>query len=237
MMTSTPSKAVKWTICIATVPHRAGRLQELTDVLLPQVDKYDGQIEVLIFFNNFEYSLGFLRQGLIEEAQGEYVTHIDDDDLVPDDYCDTLFPLMDGVDYIGFKVKFIDGGKEMKPVYHSLKYPNWYQDDDGYYRGVTHLNPLKKELALRAGFPVEYNIGEDSKWAEKVEAKTEHYVDKEMYIYQHEGDDSVAYVYAPDDEMFRDHPQYSKPRPDDTPRKPVFKSKNVRFHSRSTNEG
>jgi glycosyltransferase involved in cell wall biosynthesis len=210
----------RWTICIATVPARKDRLSRLMAVLQPQVDKYQDEIEVLIFFNNFEYSLGYLRQCLIEEAKGEYVCHIDDDDLVPEDYCDTIFPLLDGVDYIGFKVKYIDGGKQMKPVYHSLKYPIWYEDDAGYYRGVTHLNPLKTELALASGFPVEFNIGEDAEWAKHVLAKTEHFIDREMYIYEHEGDDSVAYSHYPDD----------------TPIRPVYKSKNIRFHPKSTKE-
>lgn len=223
---------MKWTICIATNPWREAELKRLMDNLIPQVEKYQ-DVEILIFFNNFEWSLGFLRQCLIEEAKGEYVCHVDDDDEVPEDYVDTIYPLLDGVDYIGFKVKFIDNGKLMSPVYHSLKYTHWHQDDKGYYRGVTHLNPIKTQLALKAGFPIERQVGEDEKWAQKVKAKTEHFIDREMYTYNHMGDDSVAYKYV---EELHDklHNQETKPRPHDTPVRPVFKSKNVRFHPRST---
>lgn len=225
---------VKLTIAIATVPQRAKKLKELMAVLLPQVDKYDGQIEVLIYFNNYERSLGYIRQGLLDEAKGEYICHIDDDDLVPDDYCDTILPLLDGVDYIGFQVDFYDGGKKMNPVYHSLQYSRWYQDDKGYYRGITHLNPVRTELARQSSFPVEYTIGEDEAWANGVKAHTEHVIDRPMYIYRHEGDASVAYSYS-DDEVERTvHHRTFRPKPNDTPRRPVFKSKNVRFHPRST---
>lgn len=214
-----------WSICIATVPARKKQLAELMSVLLPQVEKFK-DVEILIFFNNFEWSLGYLRQAMIEEAHGEYVSHVDDDDMVPDDYVDAIRPLLDGTDYIGFKVKFIDNGKHMNPVYHSLKYSHWSQDDKGYYRGITHLNPLKRTLALEAGFPVERMTGEDEKWAAKVKAQTEHFIDRDMYEYRHVHNDSVAY--AENDRLrgLKD--------PHTTPRRPMYKSKNVRFHSEST---
>lgn len=208
----------KWTIAIATVPPRAEKLQELLRVLMPQVDKYQGQIEVLIFFNNFERSIGYIRQKLLEGVAGEYICYIDDDDMIPEDYCDTIFPLLDGTDYIGFKVKFIDNGKDMPPVYHSLKYTHWHQDADGYYRGITHLNPIRTELARTSSFPLEYTIGEDEVWANGIKAKTEHFIDKPMYIYKHESDESIAY----------------RPEPHDTPIRPKIKGTYFRFHPEST---
>lgn len=207
---------MKWTVCIATTPLREELLHKLMTRLLPQVEKYE-DVEILIFFNNYEYSLGFLRQSMIEEAHGEYVTHIDDDDMVPEDYVDSIYPLLDGIDYVGFKVRFIDNGLDMPTAYHSLKYRSWAQDSDGYYRNVTHLNPVRRELALEAGFPVEVNIGEDEQWAVKVNAKTEHFIDREMYTYNHVGDETV-----------------NRPSAHDAPKRPVFNSNNVRFHSRST---
>ncbi len=227
-----------WTICIATVPPRAHHLDRLLKVLLPQIEKHKGKIELLIFWNNFEYSLGFLRQAMLEEAKGQYINHLDDDDLVPDDYCDTILPLLDGVDYIGHKVKLFDLGKEMPPVFHSLKYTEWTQDDDGYYRGVTHLNPTRTALARESSFPVEYNIGEDAAWATgmKGRCKTEHFIDRFMYTYFHAGDESVAYKYADNGVAEQVHFQNYQPHPDDTPIRPIIKSKYVRFHPRSTED-
>lgn len=212
-------KKVKWTICVPTVPVRAEKLAELMERLLPQVDKYEGQIEVLIFFNNFERSIGWIRQQMLEDARGEYVSSIDDDDMIPTDYCDAIFPLLDGVDYIGFQVKLIDNGKIMAPVYHSLKYLKWSQDEHGYYRGITHLNPLRTNLALASGYPIEWVSGEDEQWALGVKAKTERYIDRDMYYYFHNTEQSVAYNVL---------------RRSDTPIRPKFKSKNVRFHPEST---
>lgn len=186
--------------------------------LIPQVESAKGEVEVLVHFNNFELPIGAVRQQLIEEAKGEYVTMVDDDDDLPDDYVSTILPLLDGVDYIGFKVKFIHNGHSMPPVIHSLQYKTWSQDDKGYYRGVTHLNPTRRVLALEAGYPLERVTGEDELWAKKVKAETEHFIDKEMYIYNHVGEDSYAYENRP-------HPR---------PVTPKLHSKYVRLHPEST---
>lgn len=201
---------------------------------MPQVDRYQGQIEVLIFFNNFERSIGYIRQKLLEGAAGEYICHVDDDDMVPDDYCDTIFPLLDGVDYIGFQVKFIDRGKDMPPVYHSLRYSSWHQDADGYYRGITHLNPIRTELARTSSFPVERTIGEDEQWANGIKAATEHFIDRPMYIYNHEGDEADAFKYDPDEEEMKKHHRSFRRKPHDTPIRPTINGTYFRFHKEST---
>lgn len=214
MKTSEP----KLSICICTNPFRAREFERLCEALAPQVDKHKGAVEVLVFWNNFEYSLGYLRQKMLEDARGEYICHIDDDDMVPDDYCDTIVPLLDGVDYIGFQVDFYDRGKKMKPVYHDLNYASWYEDERGYYRGVTHLNPTRTEIARQSEFPLRYTVGEDAHWAAGVPAKTQHVIDRPMYYYWHNGKESVAY----------------KSDPHDTPKRPTLKSKYFRFHKEST---
>lgn len=186
-------------------------------VLEPQLTP---EVEVLIFFNNFEYSLGYLRQELLDEAEGEYISHIDDDDMVPEDFVSTILPLLDGVDYIGFMVDFVDMGVKKLPVIHSLRYQSWSEDESGWYRGVTHLNPVRTELARLSSFPASRNTGEDEKWAigMKDKCKTEHFIDREMYSYLHNGHESVAY----------------EEKPHDTPHRVDFKSPYIRYHPRST---
>lgn len=227
------TKNLRLSICIATNTYREAELKRLMAVLEPQLTP---EVEVLIFFNNFEYSLGYLRQCLLQEAGGEYICHIDDDDMIPDDYVATILPLLDGVDYIGFKVEFTDNGREMKPVYHSLKYTHWYDDEDGYYRGVTHLNPLRTELARTVDFPVERLTGEDEKWSNQIKAKTEHFIDRPMYYYWHLADNSVAYTLAGQEvtDAVGSHAYIT--RPHDTPHRTKFKSKQIRYHPNSTKD-
>lgn len=218
---------IKWSILIATCPPRAVKFKRLMKLLMPQVDAYKGQIEVIVLFNNFEFpSLGHIRQLLLDEAKGEYVNFIDDDDLVPQDYCDTIFPLLDGVDYIGFNVELRNDGKVLRPVYHSLRYKEWSEDEQGYYRGVTHINPIKTELARIGTFPA-MNVGEDWEWTKQVQTHlnsgeyTEHYINRPMYIYDHFGLNHLNYDFPLEQNQIVN------------PKRPKL-TKYARFHERST---
>lgn len=179
----------KWQILIPTVVNREQQFARLRDCLAPQVAKYHGDVEVVVFWNNYERELSQLRQLMIETATAEYVNFIDDDDLVADDYVDTIFPLLDGVDYIGFKLDFYSNGrKNPLPVIHSLTCEGWYDNGEGFFRRGTLINPTKRELMLEAGFTnSDYRKGvpEDITYAVAVDQllKTEHFIDKPMHIY------------------------------------------------------
>lgn len=180
--------SLKLSILIATHARREKKLKELLDVLMRQVDKHQGAIEVVAYWNSGELSIGEIRQALLEDAQGEYVCFVDDDDMVPEYYCDEIVNAL-GEDYVGFQVALYNDGELKPPVYHSLKYPNWFEAYDGYYRNVTHLNPIKRELALQGTFVG--GAGEDEKWASMVHPQTENYIDRVMYFYYHSSLDST----------------------------------------------
>lgn len=170
-------------ILIATLGRRRASFNRLLDTLLPQIENKN--IEVLAYWNNGETSIGEIRQALLEDARGEYVCFIDDDDLVPDWYCDEILQAL-GEDYVGFELELFNEEKKMPRVFHSIKYSTWHQDAAGYYRGVTHLNPIKRELALLGDFG-KRGIGEDESWSRSVtpHVKTENYIDRIMYYYYH----------------------------------------------------
>lgn len=172
----------KWTIGIVSLTDRHKLLDRLLAVLAPQ--KTDA-VEIRIIRNTGQQPIGVYRQMILDAAQGEYISFIDDDDLVPADFISTILPLLDGVDYIGFKVCFIDDGVQKKPAIHSLEHSDWCEDDVAFYRGVTHLNPVRTELA-RQSFFSNKSMGEDYDWAVKVPAKTEHFIDRYMYTYLHQ---------------------------------------------------
>lgn len=179
---------MRWQIFIPTVVDRGEKFQRLCDVLAPQVEKYHGDIEVVVLWNNYEHELSELRQMMIEDATAEYVNFIDDDDLVSEDYCDQIYPLLDGVDYIGFRVAFYQEGQKQKPVIHSLTCEGWSDNGEGFYRRGTLINPVKRTIMLKTGFKdSDYRKGipEDTTYATNVDKylKTEHFVDKEIHIY------------------------------------------------------
>lgn len=180
---------MKWTIGILTVPQRKGMLTRLLKVLEPQIG--DRDIEILI--NDQDWEIGAKRQWCLDNAKGEYFCFVDDDDMVSDNYVDAIYPLLDGVDYIGFQVQFYWDGEPWKPTYHSLQcgVHTIFADDTAFYRGVSHLNPMRTEVARQGVY--EGGFGEDNRWSALVEPKTEHYIDEVMYHYLFSPTASLTY--------------------------------------------
>lgn len=213
------------TILIPTVVDRAEKFQRLVDCLAPQIIKYGGDVQVLVLWNNYERQIGAVRQKLLEEADSSYVVFIDDDDLVTDDYVDTIYPLLDGVDYIGYKVAFYDNGRKVnKPVIHSIKNTGWYDDDSGFYRRGVHINPVLRKIALKGRYDMgdyraETPRPEDETYHKNIDKylKTENFIDREMYIY-HQTDDHAFGKFIPLEGEFKKPilPKYFKYHPEST---------------------
>lgn len=147
-------------------------------------------VEVLVAWDNFETPLGIKRQKLLEAAKGEYVCFVDDDDKLPDYYIDKILPLLDGVDYIGWRQQLYLNGVEMKPTFHSIKYDR-HETDEGWYANITHLNPIKRSIALKARFDATpRGTAEDAPWSDQIRphVKTEHYIEDVMYYYYSSAD-------------------------------------------------
>ena len=77
--------------------------------------------------------------------------------------------------------------------YHSMKHSIVWWDDKAtaepgkaqYYRTPNHLNPVKRDLALRAGFVRDVDFGEDHDYARRLHKiiKTESPIDHPIYYY------------------------------------------------------
>lgn len=168
----------RWTIAILTVPGKRDHLfNRVYNMLARQIG--DRDIELLVASG--PDSVAAKRQWCLDNAQGEYFNFVDDDDLVSKHYVDTIYPLLDGVDYIGFRLQLYIDGAAQKPTFHSLKYDRWWEDQHGYYRNVSHLNPMRIDIA-RAGRFID-GYGEDRRWAQQVFPRSEHFIDKVMYHY------------------------------------------------------
>ena len=182
-----------WTILIATLGQRQSRFKRLLDHLLPQVEDADGKVNVLAYWNNGERPLAEVRQALVDEADGTFTSFIDDDDLVAPTYVRRILPLLSSdIDYVGFRLQCYVDGAPLKPTYHSLRYDKWYDDARGYYRDVSHLNPVRRELALKADFR-RAEPPEDVSWADQLRGvlRTELFVDDVMYQYYSSSSDTT----------------------------------------------
>lgn len=181
-----------WNILIATLGQREDRFKRLLSTLMPQVAQAQGAVHVTALWNNQERPISHVRQDLINNAVGTYVSFVDDDDELPEYYVDKILPLLDGVDYIGWRMQCIADGVKLNPTFHSLRYHSWFHDDVGYYRHVSHLNPIRLDLARRVSYR-DCPLPEDTSWAHKVRpfVKSEHFIDDVMYIYHASSTDTT----------------------------------------------
>jgi hypothetical protein len=175
---------MKWSILCLTQPSREVLLARMMTVLAPQIANCpDVEFKRRTFDKSL--SLGENRQRMIEEADGEYVSQIDDDDVCTNDYVDRIYPLLDGVDQVGFQVQLWIDSQKMPMTYHSIKYWGWSNDEKGFYRDFSHLNPIRRELALQVSF--EGGVGEDCRWAKQLREKrivtTESFIPQVLYYY------------------------------------------------------
>ena len=134
-------------------------------------------------------SIGQKRNMLLGQSHGEYVSFVDDDDSVPDDYVDRILKAIS----IGYpdctsltgRIVFSDGYS--RPFVHSLRHESWIDDHQGkvYYRPPNHLNAIRRDLAVQVGFP-QINLGEDRYFSHNIRPflKKEAWIDGELYEYR-----------------------------------------------------
>jgi glycosyltransferase involved in cell wall biosynthesis len=99
-----------WSILCCTLSSRHAKFLNLMDVLLPQCEK-DGRVEVVALHNDGERSIAEYRQALLEDARGDYVSFVDDDDMIEDDFVAAVTGVTGGFpDYIAFWHAYYSGG-------------------------------------------------------------------------------------------------------------------------------
>jgi len=177
-------------ILIPSLDLRALYLNKMLSSLEDQiVSDLDGKIEVITFVDNFENTIGYKRNKLLEAATGKFTCFVDDDDVLHPEYCSTIVGAIEAypeVQHIGFKVRVFINGGERRPAYHSLQYIGWYQNRNGYFRQTTTLNPMLSSISKSVKFK-EINMREDEQWVKDIIAtgklQKEYFIDDFMYLY------------------------------------------------------
>jgi len=177
----------KLSILICSLQSRADKLQRLMNVLQPQLND---DVEVILKSDNGEMKIGTKRNLLLEEAQGDYISFVDDDDLVSEDYVKKIIEAVKTKpDCCGLQGIITFQGQSPRMFIHSLKYKEWFEQNNIYYRCPNHLNPIKRDLALTVKFQ-EINFGEDKDFSTRLLPllKEEVFIPGVIYHYLYEKD-------------------------------------------------
>lgn len=165
-MTAAPT----WSILVPTLGERRPLFERLMAGLLPQLDPYGGRVRVVGWHNDGSPSLPKIRQAMVLGTETDYLSFVDDDDLVSPDYVARIVAALDDrPDYVGFQVQCYSDGAPIAVAYHSLEYRRWRNLRGRYERDISHINPIRASIARRVDFAVTRAGGaEDRAWADQL---------------------------------------------------------------------
>ena len=175
----------KLSILIPALHNRKEKFDKLMVTL--QAQKKDN-VEFLVMADAGQMSIGQKRNMLLMQSHGEYVSFVDDDDMVPSDYVPRLLKaLVSNPDCTSLTGRIVFSDGYSRPFVHSLRHNKWVDDHEKkvYYRPPNHLNAIRRDLAVQVGFP-QINLGEDRYFSTNILPllKKEAWVDGEIYEYR-----------------------------------------------------
>ena len=185
---------IKLSILIATTSARSEKIKPLLAELQRQIfDRNRDNVVELIINANESDSIGKKRNDLLQMAKGQMVVFIDSDDMISRSYVTKILVIIDccpNVDCIGINGIITTNGQNKRQWFISKDYGSWYEWDGVYYRTPNHISPIRRELALIAGFP-ETSFGEDAEYSRRVLhlLKNEEKITEPMYFYNYRDDE------------------------------------------------
>jgi len=170
-------------ILVCTLPERGAVLQRLQDILHRQM--VNRPVELLFDRTGKTMTVGAKRNLLLKRAVGKYVAFVDDDDAVHPSYVALLLErLKQGADCVELRGVITTNGANPKPFIHTIKCSHWHESAGVYWRMPNHLNAIKRELAVKVGFPNQ-SFAEDKDFSQRIHPllKTEAALDIPIYYY------------------------------------------------------
>jgi hypothetical protein len=158
-------------VLVASLRQRTEFLRQLLAQLNDQINSNPilREVEIIVDRDNGEATIGAKRQRMLERAKGDYIAFIDDDDEISPRYIRLVTDAIKDrrchcANLVG---EITVDGRDPRTFLHSIKFSHWYEENRIYYRTPNHLNPVRRELALQAGFGDE-RFGEDHAYSNRL---------------------------------------------------------------------
>jgi hypothetical protein len=182
----------KLSILIATIPGREEQAKLLLDKLCDQSKGLP--VEVLCLSDNRMRTIGAKRQALLDISRGTYVSAVDDDDDVSEDYVARLLAAAEtNADVITFKQRAIYNGLESEVHFGINNQDGPFAPGGITLRAPWHVCAWKRERVADCLF-AESNYGEDKIWClqARKRIRTGHHIDKVLHTYRHDAATTAA---------------------------------------------
>lgn len=185
---------INLSILICTLPERRELYEYIHKKLSNQILElgvFSKQVEICTH-NNVTMTTGAKRNALLEMSRGQFIVFVDDDDDVSDDYVEKIFFTIlkhPYIDCIGIEGIITTDGEQQKEWVISVDCNDWYEANGVYFRTPNHISPVRREIALQAGFP-DITYAEDREYSRRIlplcknEAKIKGFLYHYKYISQ-----------------------------------------------------
>lgn len=177
-------------ILIPTLTERIVYLDRLLKQINKQIQLINAKdkVEILINSDSREKTTGQKRNELLQQAKGDYVWFIDDDDeLYPGAINAVLEAAKKKPDCMAINGTMTTNGRNEERWFIAIN--NTYEKRNGiYYRYPNHITPIKRELAIKIKYP-DKTLGEDFDYATALKKakllKKEEVIRLPVYHYQY----------------------------------------------------
>jgi glycosyltransferase involved in cell wall biosynthesis len=173
-------------ILIPSLETRKPMLMQLLHHLV-KINNSVSDVQILTNIDNRQKTTGKKREELLQQAQGKYVVFIDDDDWVPEYYVDEMLrACASDCDCVAINGNMTTNGQHDTKWFMSKDFQNRDVREGNqmvYYRRTNHITAVKREIALRAGFPDKSNA-EDKYYSDRLVLHSEFKIEKPMYTYR-----------------------------------------------------
>lgn len=185
---------MKLSILIPTVPSRIQKLTRLLTDLHEQEKAFPGEIEILAVYDNKTRILGQKRNDLVQLAQGEFLTFIDDDDRLSPDYLVEIMKALrenPDTDCVVYEVDCSVRGAAPYRCYYGVEYDYTGVTPAGWFGKPAHTMVWRSSIAKAHAFPIA-NFGEDTGWVKLAwpDIKKQTRIGKVLYFY--DADDRLS---------------------------------------------
>lgn len=136
-----------------------------------------GEVEILTSLDSGHKTTGIKRNQLVARAIGDYIVHIDDDDLVSESYVPSILAAIDAhsPDVVLVRGERTDAAGQEKTVQFDYKlmdergkveHEHPGQPNECWWRNPGHLCPIRSTLAKMVSFPIKEP--EDLVWSDHI---------------------------------------------------------------------
>jgi len=194
------NNGILFSVLLLGIPERLESFQKLTKKINDQIVEHSAEkkVELLALVDNKNRSVGSKRQSLLDICKGKYITFIDDDDDISNDYIFEIVNALEknnNVDVVTFEQIAHINQNEPSKIIFSLKYEN----EEYYPNGVIKRKPFhmcvwNTDITKQVKFP-DISKTEDWVWLEQLckIAKTEYNIPKVLYHYIFNSDTTTSH--------------------------------------------